>query len=285
VSAINVPQDPGPERYEKTYMKKLAWATDIHLNFLKPDQIRRFCYSIREKHADAVLLGGDMGEAHNVVQYLEILERELQCPIYFVLGNHDFYNGSIAGVFEDVRHLSKGSEHLHLLTGEKVVELTEKTCLVGDGLWADGRLGDYESSEVILNDYIIIEELAYVDQDTRLGMLNELGDQAAARLKEGLSLALERYRHIIVLNHVPPFRESCWYDGRISADDWLPHFSCKAAGECLEELMKQHPDKQMTALCGHTHGSGETQVLPNLRVITGGATYGRPSVQEVLEVE
>ncbi len=42
---------------------------------------------------------------------------------------------------------------------------------------------------------------------------------------------------------------------------------------------------QMTVLCGHTHGSGDAQILPNLRVLTGGAVYGRPGVQRVIEVE
>jgi hypothetical protein len=41
----------------------------------------------------------------------------------------------------------------------------------------------------------------------------------------------------------------------------------------------------MTVLCGHTHSSGEAQILPNLRVLTGGAVYGKPALQRVLEVE
>ena len=47
--------------------------------------------------------------------------------------------------------------------------------------------------------------------------------------------------------------------------------------------MTSRPDRQMTVLCGHTHGA-EAQVLPNLRVLTGGAEYGEPKVQRVLEV-
>ncbi len=49
--------------------------------------------------------------------------------------------------------------------------------------------------------------------------------------------------------------------------------------------MAAHLDRQMTVLCGHTHGGGETEVLPNLRVLTGAAVYGEPKVQRVLEVE
>jgi len=52
------------------------------------------------------------------------------------------------------------------------------------------------------------------------------------------------------------------------------------SGECPEQI-----DHQLTVVCGHTHGAGETQVLPNLLAITGGAEYGRPKVQRVFEVE
>jgi hypothetical protein len=41
----------------------------------------------------------------------------------------------------------------------------------------------------------------------------------------------------------------------------------------------------MTVLWGDTDGSGEAQILPNLRVLTGGAVYGKPCVQRVIEVE
>ncbi len=41
----------------------------------------------------------------------------------------------------------------------------------------------------------------------------------------------------------------------------------------------------MTVLCGYTHGGGEARILPNLRVLTGGAEYGRPVIQKVLEWE
>ena len=53
----------------------------------------------------------------------------------------------------------------------------------------------------------------------------------------------------------------------------------------LIEAMLAHPDHQMTVLCGHTHSSGEAQILPNLRVLTGGAVYGQPCVQQVFEIE
>ena len=97
--------------------------------------------------------------------------------------------------------------------------------------------------------------------------------------------ALAARRNVIVLTHVPPFREACWHEGRISDDDWLPHFACRAVGQRLAEAMRVRPNCGMTVLCGHTHGSGIARILPNLVVSTGGAVYGEPAIQDVWEVD
>jgi Icc-related predicted phosphoesterase len=116
----------------------------------------------------------------------------------------------------------------------------------------------------------LIEEFIGLRKQTRETKLNELGDEAAAHLRKLLPDAL-KFNHVIVLTHVPPFREACWHQGKISDNNWLPHFACKAVGDVLLEAMIAAPDKRMTVLCGHTHGSGEAELLPNLRVLTGGA--------------
>ena len=258
--------------------------TDLHLDFVTPGHVDRLCRAVRDTGADAVLLGGDVGEAPDVVGQLEGLDARLGLPLDFVLGNHDFYRGSIARVRAAVQALGARSPRLHWLPGCGVVGLTPETALVGHDGWADGRFGDYERSEVLLNDYRLIEELAGLDEKERLLRLNALGDEAAAHFRAVLPEALARSWRVIVLTHVPPFREACWHRGKISDDAWLPHFACRAVGEALSEAMAAHPECEMTVLCGHTHSPGEAQVLPNLRVLTGGAEYGRPEVQRLLDI-
>ena len=218
-------------------------------------------------------------------QAISAIDNALQRPVYFVLGNHDFYRGSIAGVRESVRQLCAVCPNLHYLPDAGVVRLTEETCLIGHDGWGDGRHGDYHGSDVLLNDFGLIGEFGGFDEDpnTRLAKLLALGDEAGAHFRKVLPDAL-KYRHVQVLTHVPPFRESCWHEGQISNDDWLPFFTCKAVGDALAEAMTAASNRTMTVLCGHTHGGGEAQVLPNLRVLTGGAVYGKPEVQQALEV-
>jgi 3',5'-cyclic-AMP phosphodiesterase len=268
-------------------MKRLAWLTDIHLNFLRPPALEAFIESLARAGADAFLIGGDIGEAPDVALHLNALDHRLQRPIYFVLGNHDFYRSSIAGVRSTIRHLCSAVPGLHWLADAGVVPLTRETCLVGHDGWGDGRLGNYRASDVMLNDWGLIEEFGgfFESVDQRLLKLHALGDEAAAHFRTVVPEALRRFRHVVVLTHVPPFREACWHEGRNSNDNWLPHFTCKAVGDVLLDAMIAAPDRQMTVLCGHTHSAGEALVLPNLRVLTGGATYGNPVIQAVLEVD
>jgi Icc-related predicted phosphoesterase len=264
---------------------RIGWLTDIHLNFLSSDGRSAFYGRIQNEKLDALLVGGDIGEADSVTQILGEFAAAIEIPIYFVLGNHDFYRGSIASVRNIVTRQCVSSAWLHWLPAAGAVPLTADTALIGHDSWADGRLGDFFGSEVVLNDYILIEELCGLQKPQRLAKLNALGDEAALFLEDHARQALARWRNILVLTHVPPFRESCWHEGKVSAEDYLPHFACKAVGDRLAALMRKHHQNNMIVLCGHTHSSGVVQILDNLSVLTGGAEYGRPALQRVFDLD
>lgn len=269
---------------------RLAWATDLHLNFVDEDARHAFCDRILDR-CDALVITGDIGESHDVVEHLRFLERKLQRPIYFVLGNHDFYRGSIARTRAAVAELAHYSDYLVYLSAADVVKLTPRTALVGHDGWADAQYGNFAESDVILNDYVLIEELRLWNGDGRLDKprlskaLYELGEEAARHFRRTLADAARTYPHLIAATHVPPFAEAAWYAGRTSDENYLPHFSCRAAGEAMRMVMQDYPQCDLLGLCGHTHGGGEIQPLPNLRVLTGEAAYGAPAIQTVLELD
>src|SRR6185369_3905427 len=160
------------------------------------------------------------------------------------LGNHDFYRGSIAGVRRSMQALSRRSPYLRWLPAAGVVELSPGVALVGHDGWSDGRFGDWDRSTVMLNDYLLIEELAFREKADRLHELQLLGDEAALHFKRVLPEALAGHHKLIVAIHPPPFKEACWHEGRISNDDWLPHFTCKAAGDALRAAMLEHTHRR-----------------------------------------
>jgi predicted MPP superfamily phosphohydrolase len=237
-------------------------ATAIHLNFLEPLDRRRFWEEARDQ-ADAFAISGDIAEGTSIIDILKEMEEVLAKPIYFVLGNHDFYRGSIGKTRVEVAKLAQESEFLTYLTATGVVELSEQTALVGHDGWADARLGDFENSQVFLNDYVAIQELRKWNGDFGLDKpalretLNALGDEAAGHLESALREAVAKYPFVIAVTHVPPFKEAAWYEGRHSDDNYLPHFACKVMGEAMRRVMEDKPESRLLVLCGHTHGSGK----------------------------
>jgi predicted phosphohydrolase len=279
---------------------RLAWATDIHLDFLPDEGVRAFAAELARTGADALVLSGDLSHAELLEHHLRLLSQGFPGPIYFVLGNHDYYGSSIAAVRAAVTELGTRRPRLRWLPAAGVVELTEKTALIGVDGWGDARLGAPATTRVTLNDFFHIEDLAaeidpaaravpslLVGGDRRAlpRKLQALGAAEADTCRRLLSAALADYEHVLVATHVPPFAEACWYEGRLSDDDWLPYFCCAAVGDVLRELAAAAPSRALTVVCGHTHGEGEAQILPNLRVLTGAAVYRRPALQRVLAVE
>jgi predicted phosphodiesterase len=261
---------------------KAAWLTDIHLDHLG-GRLDEVLSDLGKTDVDCFLVTGDIAQAPSITVCLQKMESELGRDIYFVLGNHDYYFGSVAEVNDCVRSACRKSDRLHWLGGTGAVRISTGTALAGCDSWGDCRLGNVRGSGVVLNDFRLIKELAGLGRDARLKKLRALGDEAAAHLRKAVVEALSIADHVAVLTHVPPFAEAAWHEGNPSHADWLPYFACKAVGDVLADVMQANPDKRMTVLCGHTHSSGVAQILPNLTVCTGAADYGRPEVQRVFE--
>jgi hypothetical protein len=267
---------------QEVRLPTLIWTTDLHWDRLKPRDRAEFEQWVVEQQADALLLSGDIGEAPCVVEYLCHLLDVLGIPIYFVLGNHDFYHGSFDEVRSAIRALVRGRPGLHWLSESGPLPLGPSIAVVGYEGWGDARLGDYHGSRLWPRDFMWIRELTGLSKEDRLTKLNTLGDEAAANLQKVLIEALASWSHVYCVTHVPPFREACVDTiGRV-AEEKLPFYTCKAVGDVLLAVMDQNPDRQLTVLCGHTHEEADCRIRNNLRVVVKSAGYGNWYTPQVL---
>lgn len=220
----------------------LAWASDVHLDHAPPEGIAQFFDWVRESCASALLLGGDITHAKELDRTLREIAELAAMPVHFVLGNHDYYGSSIAAV--RARMTALDGQRLIWLPAAGPRILAPGVTLVGQGGWGDARIGSFVGSPVFLTDYFAIEELALAcDMDAFDGRfaadtdlekeLNRQGDACAATLRPHLEEAAASSRHVLVLTHVPPFRDACWPEGHVSDEWWLPAFTCKAVGPAL----------------------------------------------------
>ena len=258
--------------------------SDIHLNFLNKKKLESFLSLLSFYRVDGWLISGDIGESSNVINYLDILAEALAKPIYFVLGNHDFYGGSISKTTNDIKQFVENKPQLTWLTLANYQNLGSDVALVGDDGWADARLGCAFETSLLLNDFSLIQELSGLSRQQLIEKLNKLGDEAAFRLKPKLFAAAENNNKVIIATHVPPFSETLWRKNRPKKNDWLPWYSCKVMGNLLLDCAEAFPNVDFLAVCGHTHGTSVYQPLNNLEVFIAGADYSLPKVERILEL-
>lgn len=265
---------------------KLAWLTDIHLNLIDHTARLKFYAEIIKTHCDAVLISGDIAEAPNLADLLQEMAQQINRPIYFILGNHDYYEGAINEVREVITALTKAHKQLFWLPVSGIQLLTNDTILLGQDSWADGRLGDYQNSKVALNDSHMISDLFQkniLGKSHLLEKMQQLADADAIALQNDLNQAISQHpKKIIVLMHMPPFKEVCFPKIQASNEDCLPYFSSKAMGDVLIQVATNNPAIDFLVLCGHTHNENYYQPIANLIIKTGKAKNYQPAIQETI---
>jgi len=258
-------------------MQCLVWGTDVHLEFADEASRSLFAKSIVNQQADALLLTGDIANAKLIDRMLRALQKEIGIPIYFNMGNHDFYGGHISLGRSWAEEITASDVPLFWIEGLGVVELNSDVCLVGVDGWGDGQLGNPRGSNVMLNDWDLIKEFAKEDalynREARAKLLRRYGDRAGEAIRLTLRKALPKYKRVLLMTHVPPWKEATWHEGAHSDGDWLPWFSCKAVGDAIVEESAKHPDCKVTVICGHTHGNGISKINDQIE-----ATQAAPSI-------
>ncbi len=104
---------------------KLNILSDLHLGFSGLDQP---C-----NDADVVVLAGDIARPPEAVAWALRFDK----PVLYVLGNHEFYGGSIDGVSQEFQRLCAGT-HIQVLDSRGVV--IDGVRFLGTTLWTDFAL-------------------------------------------------------------------------------------------------------------------------------------------------
>ncbi len=270
--------------------------SDLHLNFLSEPEIKAFCSDVTKSKPDGVIITGDISEAPSLVNHLKLLEQEIQKPIYYVLGNHDYYRGSVSVVRNIVADKAHGKcSNLFYLPSigrvppveesvkPAIVALTGNTCLVGHDGWYDGQYANwFAPGVVVMSDYMLIGEFrnSYMSGNSTgiYTQMQVLANECGLHIRKHVAEACKDFKTVIFATHIPPWPQNSVHRGRISDFRWLPNFSSKIAGDALIDVATAHPKNEFVVLCGHSHGSAHYCPLPNINSYTANSEYGSPEI-------
>ncbi|MBB3206587.1 3',5'-cyclic AMP phosphodiesterase CpdA [Rhodopirellula rubra] len=267
-----------------TSRPKLAWITDPHFDHAKLETWRLWADELIAYSPDALVVTGDLSEGDDVAYQLRCMADTFDRPIYFVLGNHDFYGKSINETRRQIIDLTREVEHLHYLTDSAPISIADDAVLLGDDGWGDATVGDYANTTVRLHDFELINDFRDSPSETWQATLQREGRDSGDRLSIKLQSLPTTIKHALIATHVPPFRESCWYEGRTTDENWAPFFVCGGVGAALRKAAQANPHRMYTVLCGHTHHDGDAEILPNLIVHTGYSRYGTLDIESIIEL-
>ena len=282
-------------------MKKFVWCTDIHLDFVdnpeSPGWIEKnFAQPIADQQPDGVFITGDISLASDIVRHLKILHGVIKRPIYYVCGNHDFYDGSIRGVREQLSQLARENDAIKYMSASPFISLTKSTALVGHDGWYDAYHGDFSRSNVVMSDWFKIHDFVNAGVLTTgmygprpnfsvaAGLARSIASEAAEHVLDNASKAAKSHGTVIILTHVPPFPEAHTHDGKGASMSALPWYTSRLMGNCLQQVAQENPGTRFEVFCGHTHGSCDVQISHNLFCHVGGAEYGSPRWQGLVQV-
>jgi predicted phosphohydrolase len=265
-------------------MIKIAHVTDPHFNFLTvgsdsnsrdESKILNFCQEIKAAGCEAAVISGDLTEAPYLYSDLKLFQKHLGLPVYFILGNHDFYRGSFAKVNQLSRMITDAEPNIKWLQCIDSIKLTEKACLIGVDGWYDIKAGGAEHSRLAMTDFFLIEEFRHQPHMKVVSASRKLAHDSSMKLEEKIKKVVGQFETIYIATHVPPFLEAALSPQRELSDfNWAPYMTNIVMGDTLVQLSEEYRDKKFVVLTGHTHTDCYYNAWRNLEVRVGKADYG-----------
>ncbi len=278
--------------YDSTADKRFLWLSDLHLD----EDIFHYLASItsdcdkKKIPIHGLFLSGDISDKGDVATWIKRIRSKIFFPCYFVLGNHDYYGSSVVSVRHHFsQHRSEYYERslYYLRQCDEPIVISPGVVLIGVDGWSDAKIGSPLQSKVYLRDWDEIDELQYLTIDERLEVMAELSEECIGFLKKKLEKIDGTVKQVIVITHVPPFREACLWKGLPANDEWAPHFVSAGMGNMLESFFQSRTDLSGLVLCGHSHHRASFRPLPNLRIETAESfgEYEKRYIEDLSEIE
>lgn len=261
---------------------RYLWLTDTHL---WPWDRNNLLKIIINQNPKGVFLTGDISNsAYTLIHDLDFLGPRIERPLYFVIGNHDLHFSNIENTHAEIRNLCKKYKNLIWMDEVDILQLNEDTCCIGNMGWYDGRIGDTEYLKYTIDWFLIEDFRKLSSMSDRIKKFREIAEESANKLSIKLEIALQKYKTVYLLSHVPAWKEASGNKGIFSDIFYEPYNTNLILGKKLLDIMEQYKEKQLICLFGHTHYMTTTHISHNIKCHVGHGSYSELSEEEILYI-
>lgn len=234
------------------------WATDLHLNYFSNDYINNFGKSLKKYNAKALIVSGDISLGNRFKNDIQVLSESIGIPIYYVLGNHDYWYSSIS----EINLISKELQSNNIYNlNYNIVEINNSTALLGFDGWYDCNY--LIDPEYKMSDWHKIKD--FKDKDP-IQYSIELSKSFYYFKDVSLKAKEIGYVNQLIVTHVPPYKE-------LIIEKPFSFYCSSFSGEMLNSLELN----KIVCLSGHTHNRS-SYIKNNIKTYVGEACRGKPSV-------
>lgn len=200
---------------------------------------------IQANDADVVVLAGDVDVGTRGVDW--ILRQKFDCPVVYVLGNHEYYQHAYPVILNEIKHRAAGNG-IHVLENESVaidgVSFHGATLWTDFALMGDARLAGFTCQRVV-NDFELIRNDVSKTK-LRAADVAKIHRRTLSWLAQSLE-ASESSTNVVVTHHAPSVRSvEERYRGNIVTTSF--------ASDLETFILKHQPDYW---LHGHLHASSD----------------------------
>lgn len=254
-----------------TDIKRYLWLSDTHFSGVSPWKLSKFLYKLHKETPSGIFITGDISNGLMTCFHLSLLAKTVSCPIYFILGNHDYHFHSIEGMHKKIRELCEKYSNLIWLKESGVIHLSNEIALIGSEGWHDLQIGDPDYL-LFTADWLLTSNFRDLNLQQRIDYWRYLSNNSIIDITNKLKDAWDQgYKTTYILTHFPPWKEATRDVGTLLENYWLPYNTNIRLGKALEEMMLNDKNKHIEVLCGHTHSPEYIRISKNIHCQVGAA--------------
>lgn len=234
---------------------RVAYASDIHSEFMRRPRVALF-----DKHADVIVLAGDIGVGAQAIGYAEaVADAYPRSVLVWVPGNHEFYGSDLDEQLNQFRRFAEGRNRIHFL--ENDAARVDGLRFLGCTLWTDfSVMGEKAASDCKLWGWRRLADGSNIRRRGRPLSCEDIVErfQTSHRWLEA-ELRSSDPATTVVVTHFPPCREA---RHREIPEDYLTAYFQSNAMDLIDRFQPRF------WIYGHNHWSdrlrfGETLLVSN----------------------